>query len=354
MLGARVIVQPSTLIMIAVLAFLWASRDVDGLTSESLTRGATLALLLFASVFVHEVAHAATARFFRREVSEIVITLWGGHTSFDGRGMTPVISGVTSAAGPAMNMVVAASAYGVSGLAVPQGAHDLLAWLIYANVALAVFNSLPGIPMDGGRVFEAAVWAVTGSRSRGTIAAAWGGRAVAGGFVAFVVLRAFSEGRTPGIFELVWAMFVFSLLWPPASAALRSAQLSGRAEVVTAAKVMRAAAPVKHNVSVADALREAERADADEVVVMSADGSPAGHFATAMAREVPVDVRSRTELSAVTLPLPRGATAASDLTGHELLEEIREWWGKTDALVVLDDAEVVGVVLLKDVIERLK
>lgn len=352
--GARVVLQPSTVLMIVVLAFLWGSSADGSVTGDGLARGGALALLLFLSVFIHELGHALAARAFRRKVNEIVITLWGGHTDFDTKDLTPKVAGVTAACGPLANIVVAAVAAMALTFPLPVGAEEAARWLAVVNGVLAAFNLLPGIPMDGGRVLEAIVWRASGKRTRGIIVAAWAGRAVALGYVAWVAYSNFGPGKTPDAFDLVWAFLIVSILWPAAGAALRAARILDRIDVGSVARLMRGAVPVHYEATVADAIAMAEGAEAEEVVVVAVDGKPAGHFAVAAAHEVPTARRAETPLSAVTVPLPRGAEVATELTGHELLEAIREWWGKTDVLAVLDEGEVVGVVRMDDVTGHLK
>jgi Zn-dependent protease len=353
LLGARVVLQPSAFVVILFLALLWGTGSDGELTASGFTRGGALALLLFASVFLHELGHAFAARAFHRKVTEIVITLWGGHTRFDSKDITPGIAGFTSLAGPLMNGIIAFWAWVAMGLSSSPGLHQTLVWLVYANVALGIFNILPGIPMDGGRVLEAIVWKATGNRMTGVKVAAWSGRIIAIGFLGYVLAINFRSGQTPDMVDLLWTLFIFSLLWPAATMSLKAAKIMERIDDIPVVRVMRSAAGVPYDLSLVDALTIAERAEVQEIVVLAADGSPAGHFAVASAEQVPLELRATTSLSALTLPVPRGTEVASDLTGPELLARVREWWGKTDALVVTDEGEVVGVVHLAEVSERL-
>lgn len=351
--GARVILQPMTLVMIGGLGLLWGTGGDGRLTGTSLGRGVGLAVLLFLSVFIHEWGHALAARLFHREIKELVITLWGGHTSFDGKAMTPGVSGLTALAGPLMNAVLALISAGMLQFDLGPGAHQVFGWLAYANTALAIFNVLPGIPMDGGRVCEAIVWKATGNRMAGLRASAWSGRVVAIGVVVYVLTSGFS-GRAPDMFSIIWSVFLFSMFWPATTMALKVARTVDKVDLASVARVMRSAVGVPFDVTVEKAIAVAQEAGADEVVIMSVDGHPAGHFGLGVALEVPETRRATTGLSAVTLPLFRGATVAADFTGPELLEAARQWWGKTDALVVVDGGEVVGLVRLSEVSARLK
>ncbi|MFW2514122.1 site-2 protease family protein [Demequina sp. SO4-13] len=363
--GGRVIVQPSTLLMLVLLAFLFATNGGGDLDRRTFTVGLVLALLLFASVLVHEIAHAAAARAFGRQVHEVVLTLWGGHTTFDARGMTPMVSGVTALAGPVANVLLAA----LGGLALASGALDItlfsllagdltvagiVRYLVYANLILAAFNALPGIPMDGGRVLEAIVWAVTGDRYRGVRIAAWAGRVIAIAVVLVVLGYPLAQGRSPQLFELLWAGLIFAILWPAASGALRTAEVLGRREGVTAGTLMVPAVPVRFNATVESARQQADAAGAQEVVVLTADGVPAGHFPVALTDAVPAEQWPSASMQSVTMPLPRGAAVPASLTGADLELALREWWGRTDVWTVAQDGRIVGVVRLGDVMKALQ
>lgn len=352
LLGAPVIVQPSTLLMLALLSYLFASAAGET-TKRTLSIGFILAVSLVASVFLHEVAHAIAARAFGRRVTEIVLTLWGGHTSFESKNLTPVVNGVTAAAGPLMNLLIALAARGVLLLADPSGLTGvLISYIAWANVLLAVFNVLPGIPMDGGRILESLVWRLSGNRNRGMHVAAWGGRVVAVGVVAYALGTPIARGQNPSYVDVFAGVLVFSILWPSASAALRYSKVMMKRDVLSVATVMRPAVAVAYTVTVADA-REAA-AGVTDVVVLGADGAPAGRFEVAATDVVPEALRSTTPLQAVTVPLPRGAHVDADATADVLLAHVRQWWGKTDALVALRADAVAGIVRLADVTAALE
>lgn len=361
--GGRIVVQPATLVMLVLLAYVFSTRGGNELDRRSFTEGLLLAILLFASVFVHELAHAATAKRLGREVHEVVLTLWGGHTSFDGRNMTPGVSGLTAIAGPVANVLLAGVGLVISIaldisvlelLAADGIGYMLLGYLVYANIALAIFNSLPGIPMDGGRVLEAVVWGITGDRFRGLIVAAWAGRVIAVGVAVLIIGVPLAQGFAPDVFSMMVAALLFFVLWPAASAALRGARTLSRRESVSAASLMVPAIAIAYDVTVADAYEQAQHAHAREVVVLGADGVPAGHFPVTLMDAVPADARPSTGLTSVTMPLPRGAVVDANLTGDTLIQQLQQWWGSTDVWAVTDNGTVVGVAQLTEVMRALQ
>ncbi len=339
--------------MLAVLAYIFATAAGET-TARTLSIGLLLAASLIGSVFLHEVAHAIAARAFGRKVSEIVLTLWGGHTSFDATGLTPLVNGVTALAGPAMNLVIAGGARLALGLTDVGGlTGNVLAYLAWANVLLAVFNVLPGIPMDGGRVLESIVWSATGNRHKGTLAAAWVGRFVALAVIVYSFASPFLQGRNPGVVDIVVGLIVFSVLWPAASSAIKYSTAMLRRDGLTVAALMIPAVGVHYTVTVEGSRRAAEAAGVHEIVVIGADDVPAGRFPLDLTNQVPPEARDTTSLQSVTTPIPRGAVIEHSAASDILIPELREWWGKTDVLVVVDGTSVVGVLKLADVVEAL-
>ena len=80
----------------------------------------------------------------------------------------------------------------------------MLVWLGYINFGLAIFNMVPGFPMDGGRVLRAVVWWITGNATRATRAAAATGQFIAYGFIVLGILRFFGGAGISGL----WIAFV--------------------------------------------------------------------------------------------------------------------------------------------------
>ena len=102
------------------------------------------------------------------------------------------------------------------------GVADILTNIfLWANLVIGIFNVLPGLPLDGGRLVESAVWKVTGSHAKGTIAAGWGGRviviALALWFVALPLLR----GGNPDTSTLLITVLVCGFLWMGASGSIQ-------------------------------------------------------------------------------------------------------------------------------------
>jgi Zn-dependent protease len=147
----------------------------------SILLAGAFAILLGASVLAHELGHCVVALHLGIPVRRLRLFLLGGLAEISRTPRRPVHEGVIAAAGPAVSAVLA----GVCGAVLLFMPAEGAVWLLVlecavANIAVAVFNLLPGLPLDGGRMLRAGVWAVVGDRSVATKAAVVGGWLVAG------------------------------------------------------------------------------------------------------------------------------------------------------------------------------
>jgi Zn-dependent protease len=183
----------------------------DGsITVASVAVSLLAAVAFFASVLAHELAHALTAR--RYGVGTERITLWalGGMAYLSDEPSSPRAQGWIAAAGPLASLALGAAgigvAFGLGALGFTGDWLTVVAWLGVINAVLAVFNLLPGAPLDGGRILAAARWRRHGDRFRAMEEAASAGRVV-GWAIAGLGLWLMLEGQG-GIFILVTGVFI--------------------------------------------------------------------------------------------------------------------------------------------------
>lgn len=190
--GVPVVLAPSWWLGAVAIIVLYAplvDRLLPGATAvSSIALAAAFAVLLGLSVLAHELGHCVTALRIGLPVRRLRLFLLGGLSEIARAPRRPAHEGIVAAAGPAVSILLA-MVFGALVLVVPgRGALWLLVLeCAFANIAVAVFNLLPGLPLDGGRMLRAGVWAVTGRRATGTRAAAVGGWVVAGLLVAWAL-----------------------------------------------------------------------------------------------------------------------------------------------------------------------
>lgn len=176
-------------VLVIMLLFTWSLADatlpslVDGSTSAAYWVAALLAVVVFfASLLAHEFAHSLVARRCGVVVDSITLWLLGGVSQLHGDMQTPRDELRIAAAGPLTSLGLGA-AFGLLALAISvTGGPDLavaaIGWLGALNIMLAIFNLVPGAPLDGGRLLHAWVWHRTGDRAAATAAAARAGARV--------------------------------------------------------------------------------------------------------------------------------------------------------------------------------
>lgn len=295
------------------------------------------AVLLLISVLVHELAHALTAKVYRWPTEKIVLNLWGGHTQFESFTASPGRSVLVALAGPAANFVLAAGGWLVVSTGGLSGVADILANIfVWANLLIGIFNVLPGLPLDGGRLVESAVWKVTGSQEKGTVAAGWGGRIIVIALVFwFLVLPLLNGRRLDMTFVLITAL-VGSFLWIGASASIQQARLRSRLHLVDAAALAEPAVGLPASATVAEVLALApDRATGapPAVVLYGPDGRPVALVDPDAVAAVPPAAAAATPASAVAYALGAGAYVPEYSKGQELVQYLAQLEGQEYAVV---------------------
>ncbi|WNB86846.1 site-2 protease family protein [Cellulomonas sp. ATA003] len=356
--GAPIILARSWIVAAVVLTVIFAPtvRGFGFGLSEAATYAVSLTfvVLLFASVFLHELAHGFVARANGLRVHEFAITLWGGHTSFAGGGATARVSALIAVVGPLTNIALAVLAWAAVQAV---GSTGLLVALLYsaafANAFVGVFNLVPGLPLDGGRVLEALVWGVTGNRYRGTVVAGWAGRVVAIGLVLWTIALPLARGGQPSLFTVLWAVLIAGFLWTGATAALTGAAAQRSVEGLSAARLGRPAVVVPLGSTLADAQRAALAAGVVHVVVLARDGRPAAYVDPGAAATVPVEAYSTTDVLSVAVPIPVGAVVDAGTTGEDLAHEVNRVAPMSPVMALVDAGRVTALLFTSDVVAAL-
>jgi len=176
--------------------------------------GILAAILLFASVLVHEIAHSLVAQARGIPVRSITLFILGGVSNIEEEAKQPGIEFSMAIVGPLTSLVLG-FLFWIAYVAVQGAAHAnpiafpasqykdvasaILHYLAYVNILLAAFNILPGFPLDGGRVLRSIIWAATGNLVRATNIAATIGRLFGWGLIAYGVFSIFGGNVVGGI-----------------------------------------------------------------------------------------------------------------------------------------------------------
>lgn len=202
--------------------------------------GLFTALLVFASVLAHELGHSVVAIRQGVAVQSITLFLFGGLASLERDLKTPAETFWVAIAGPLTSLIlfglfqVSSLSVGVSWLSA------ILGVLASVNLALALFNLIPGLPLDGGNVLRALVWKLTGNRYQGVAFASRVGQA----FGWFAIATGLLPVLLYGSFDNFWNLLIGGFLLQTASQSAQAARVQERLTGLTAADAVMSEAPV--------------------------------------------------------------------------------------------------------------
>jgi Zn-dependent protease/CBS domain-containing protein len=198
------------------------------------------ALLFFVCIVLHELAHATVAKISGIPVRGITLFALGGIAQIEKDAASPAKEFWMAIAGPIASIAIgmlcrllAGVAYSINP-ATMSGPAAVLGWLAYINVALALFNLIPGFPLDGGRVLRSIVWGITHDVNKATRVAARAGQVVGALFIASGLFALLVESDFGGL----WIAFIGWFLLEGAHAYYRQAQLSTSFHGLRVADVM--------------------------------------------------------------------------------------------------------------------
>ncbi len=310
--------------------------------------GVAGAALLMGSLVLHETAHAATAR--RQQISVEDVTLWalGGMTRM-GRPKTAAAAFLVAIVGPLTSLVLGGAALGAGiGLHVLGGWAEIpavvLLWLGWANLFLGLFNLLPAVPLDGGRVLQALLWWRMKDRDRADLTASRGGQ-VTGVLMAGAGWVLLLRGAPVGL----WIVFLGLFVAVVAGAERRQAGLHSALRGIQVGEAM--TAPVATGadwLTIQQFIDEvAVHSRHSAVPLIDFEGRPSGIVQIRRLAGVPADARASLRVREVAVPLSQCAVAAPDDQLAEALDRVSLRTGMR--ILVVDAGHLVGIVTGKDV-----
>lgn len=303
------------------------------------------ALLLYGSVFVHELAHALTARRLGMQVRGITITLLGGVTHLEDDDPTPGRDAVVAAVGPLSSLLLGGAAW-LAAQSVQDGLPGfLLLELAFTSLLVGVFNLLPTLPLDGGHLLKDAVWALAGRPGPGYAVAGWAGYL----FAALLALSPWLLARPgqPSTFSVLWSLALAWFVFSGGRSAVRFARVSDRLGELSAAELCRPVTAVVAGTPVGDALARAGPEDV-ALVVVDNRGAPVAVAEEAAVRAVPEERRAHLDVRAVSRTVDPESHVPLSLRGMALVRRLQE--APAPAYVLVDDSgRLAGALLSRDV-----
>ncbi len=345
--GIPVYISPYWLIFAVVLVVMYANSAESNLasTQSRYIVAAAFVLLLYVSVLVHELAHCVVARGFGLPVRRVLLYPLGGYSEIEQEPSTPGREALISGAGPAVSLVLAGIGYELAKV-VPAGlTHQLIAQLFFANLIVGIFNLLPGLPLDGGRIFRAGVWKVTGRQTLATMTAAWAGRVLA---IVLVGLALFGQrsGSYIGLYWL-WLLVIAGFIWIQSTQAIKAARIRERLPAVSAKTLARHAIPVSASLPLAEAVRRAQEAGARALVIVDHENTPTAVVSEAAVQATPEERRPWIEVGSLARTLSPDMVLSADLSGMDLIKAVQQA-PASEYLLIEPSGKVFGVLATAD------
>jgi Zn-dependent protease/CBS domain-containing protein len=314
---------------------------------------AVAALLFFLSVLLHELAHAVVARRFKMSVSSITLFLLGGVANLTKEPPSAKAEFFMAAAGPGTSFAI-----GGLGLLVQQVVADNLSrlpslqpveavagYLGFINVAVALFNLVPGFPLDGGRVLRSIIWGLRHDRVAATRIAARGGQLVAGLMVVYGGSRVIDGEAMAGL----WMFLIAYFLYGAASQALQQERVTAAIGDARVGQLMTTdfrSAPA--GISIAQLIRDVVLPNNLQAIPVVSHDRLVGVVTIGDLRKVEQDQWATTPVEVVMTPVADAATVSPNDPLVAALDRFGA--GDLPLVPVVDYGKLVGVLYRESVI----
>jgi Zn-dependent protease len=347
--GIEIAIDHSWLLIFALVTFSLRSQFTaaheDWGRGEIWTTAVVTSLLFFVSILLHELGHSLTAQRLGVGVVSITLFVFGGVAQLRSEPKRPRDEVLIALAGPLVSIGLG---LGFQAMAAAIGEDSdgqwvaILSWLGRINTVLAVFNLVPGFPLDGGRVLRGLVWAVTGSFERATSVAAASGSVVAYTLILFGIATALLGGQVIGG---LWLAFIGWFLLTAARATAGQVVIESILSRVRSDDVMEPIGRVclTGRESVADLIMQSVlRYGYRTFYVVDPVGTLLGIVTLRELAGVDPDERARTPAESVMTPIDRLHVLSPENTGWEAFRTMAE--AGVNQLPVVRGRQVLGAV----------
>ena len=312
--------------------------------------GVVTAVMLFVSVLIHELGHSVLAQHYGLAVPRITLFIFGGVSQIAAEPPNATAEFWIAIVGPIVSFALAALFWEVEPLlAWSPPLFAMAKYLVLLNVILGVFNLIPGFPLDGGRVFRAIVWKVTGKYRRATTVAAATGRFFGFALIFLGVWQALIGNFIDGL----WIAFIGWFLESAAGSQLQQEvlrSLLGEHKVLDAMK--REFPQVSGELTLQELVDKHILPSGSRYFVVTSAGIPVGMVTIARIREVPRSEWPAMTVSQVMIPFQKLTTTRPDAMLWSALEKMGR--DGVNQLPVVEGSGIVGILSREDIVHYLQ
>jgi len=314
--------------------------------------GIFTSLLFFSSVVAHELAHSLVGRANGIPVKSITLFIFGGVAHMTREAARHGAELKMAAAGPASSLVIGGLFFLLHLLmrGISEPVMAMAFWLAQVNVILAVFNLIPGFPLDGGRVFRSLLWRFSGDYKRSTRIATRVGRGVGYLFILAGILIIF---LTQQWFSGLWLAFIGWFLENTASASYRQSQWQGALQGVTASQVMTSDCPVVPSpITISQLVQEYIFIGGQRCFLIADEGELKGILTLQNIKSVAQPNWEVTRVKDIMTPMEKLKVARPDQDALSVLEQMDE--SNINQMPVVREGRVIGLIARDNLIRFLR
>jgi len=314
------------------------------------------AILFFVTIVLHELSHAAIAKMRGLPVKSITLFALGGVAQIEKEASDPKTEFWMGIAGPITSALIGALCIGLASVFgwTPAARHQspqlaMLVWLGIINISLAVFNMIPGFPLDGGRVLRAIVWWVIGDGTRATRIAARTGQTFAFLFIIVGLIRFFKGAGFGGL----WLTFIGWFLLDAARSSYLQVETVERLKGVRVGDVMSREWPIiDSNLTLQEFVNDHLLRSGRRYFVVEEDSAPAGLITPHEVKDVERERWAQTNVRDVMVPLDRLHSVKPATPVADALERM----GREDVnqLFVLSNGQLHGIISRGNILRLLQ
>jgi Zn-dependent protease/CBS domain-containing protein len=352
--GVEVRVNWSWLIVLALIVWTLADgvfpSQNPGLSGDThLAMAVVAALLFFASILLHELGHAWEARREGLEVDGITLWLFGGVSQFKGGFPSAGAEFRIAIAGPLVSLVLGVVFVLIAIAGLPSAVDGVAAWLGYINLALLVFNLIPALPLDGGRVLRAALWQSRGDLGWATRVGTDIGRVFGYLFIGLGVAMFIFQGSFSG----AWLAFIGWFLLQAATAEARYIATEAALHGLRVRDLMvRDPVTVDGNLTVGQFMDEVARSRRFTTYPVVDGGRPIGLLAFGSVAALPRSEWDSRRVREAMLPLERVPLLTEDETAIDALTALSS--PTSNRGLVVENGHLAGLLSITDLTRALE
>ena len=304
--------------------------------------GLVAALLLFSSVLAHELGHSFVAISQGIPVKSITLFIFGGLATLEKESETPLQAFLVAIAGPLVSILLfGVLSFLVATVPLSLPIKAVVSLVAYINLVLAVFNMIPGLPLDGGNVLKSIVWKITGNPNKGVIFAGRVGQAIGWIAISLGILSVLGISQVGSI----WTLLIGVFLLQNAGFAAQSATVQDKLSQYTARDAVIEDSPiVGNNLSLREFVNNyvIGKERWKKFLVVNEERKLTGAVTTEDLKEIPTSQWNDVYLSELVKPVPESDILAANTSLLEVAK-LFETKQARELIAIEETGEVLGL-----------